>query len=101
MNRPWLIWSVLGACALLIVGAMAWSTNKAIQLEQQQALAESEAELGERIRMSLSRMDAAAAGFLILENQRPLHHYEALSLIHISAPPRLGMLAYAVFCLKK
>ncbi len=77
MNRPWLIWSVLGACALLIVGAMAWSTNKAIQLEQQQALAESEAELGERVRMSLSRMDAAAAGFLILENQRPLHHYEA------------------------
>lgn len=77
MNRPWLIWSVLGACALLIVGAMAWSTNKAIQLEQQQALAESEAELGERIRMSLSRMDAAAAGFLILENQRPPHHYEA------------------------
>ncbi len=77
MNRPWLIWSVLGACALLIVGAMAWSTNKAIQLEQQQALAESEAELEERIRMSLSRMDAAATGFLILENQRPLHHYEA------------------------
>jgi len=56
---------------------MAWSTNKAIQLEQQQALAESKAELGERTRMSLSRLDAAAAGFLILENQRPLHHYEA------------------------
>ena len=77
MNRPWIIWSVLGACALLIVGAMAWSTNKAIQLERKQALAESGIELEERIRMSLSRMDAAASGFLILENQRPLHHYEA------------------------
>ena len=77
MNRPWIIWSVLGACALLIVGAMAWSTNKAIQLERKQALAESGIELEERIRMSLSRMDAVASGFLILENQRPLHHYEA------------------------
>ena len=27
--------------------------------------------------------------------------YEALSLIHISEPTRLGMISYAVFCLKK
>ena len=26
---------------------------------------------------------------------------EALSLIHISEPTRLGMISYAVFCLKK
>ena len=76
MNRSWLIWSVLAACALLIVGAMAWSTNKAIQLEEKQALAESNAELEERVRMSLARMDSAASGLMILENQRPLHHYE-------------------------
>ena len=77
MNRPWLIWIVLGSCALLIAGAMAWSTRKAIQLEGQQALAESSVQLEERIRLSLSRMDTAASGLLILENQRPLHHYEA------------------------
>lgn len=77
MNRPWLIWTVLGVCALLIMGAMAWSTNKAMQLEEKQALAESAAELQERIRLSLSRMDTAASGILVLENQRPLHHYEA------------------------
>ena len=76
MSRSWLIWSVLAACALLIVGAMAWSTNKAIQLEEKQALAESDAELEERVRMSLARMDSAASGLMILENQRPLHHYE-------------------------
>src|SRR5450756_1883170 len=35
---------------------------------------------------------AAASGF------RPAH---ALSLIHISEPTRLGMISYAVFCLKK
>ncbi|MEC9054627.1 MAG: hypothetical protein VX633_04940, partial [Verrucomicrobiota bacterium] len=55
---------------------MAWSTNKAIQLEEKQALAESNAELEERVRMSLARMDSAASGLMILENQRPLHHYE-------------------------
>ena len=79
MSRSWLIWSVLAACALLIVGAMAWSTNKAIQLEEKQALAESDAELEERVRMSLARMDSAASGLMILENQRPLHHYEPFS----------------------
>ena len=28
-------------------------------------------------------------------------HYKGLSLIHISEPTRLGMISYAVFCLKK
>src|SRR5450756_1649713 len=28
-------------------------------------------------------------------------HFEFLSLIHISEPTRLGMISYAVFCLKK
>ena len=31
----------------------------------------------------------------------PLQHAEGLSLIHISEPTRLGMISYAVFCLKK
>ena len=29
------------------------------------------------------------------------HAEDALSLIHISEPTRLGMISYAVFCLKK
>jgi signal transduction histidine kinase len=77
MNRPWVIWTVLGLCALLIVGAMAWSTNKVLVLEGRQTLAESSAELEERIRLSLSRMDIAASGLLLLENQRPPHHFKA------------------------
>ena len=32
-----------------------------------------------------------------MKHQRPV----ALSLIHISEPTRLGMISYAVFCLKK
>src|SRR5450759_3447918 len=33
--------------------------------------------------------------------QRETIKYTALSLIHISEPTRLGMISYAVFCLKK
>src|SRR5450759_1982334 len=33
--------------------------------------------------------------------RHPLPAPQALSLIHISEPTRLGMISYAVFCLKK
>src|SRR5450756_3046108 len=33
--------------------------------------------------------------------QRAIMHVQSLSLIHISEPTRLGMISYAVFCLKK
>ncbi|NIP96225.1 MAG: hypothetical protein GWO24_23450, partial [Akkermansiaceae bacterium] len=45
MNRSWVIWTVLAVCALLIVGAMAWSTNKVLDLERRQVEAEAAAEL--------------------------------------------------------
>src|SRR5665648_946577 len=35
------------------------------------------------------------------ERPRVLHDAQDLSLIHISEPTRLGMISYAVFCLKK
>src|SRR5665648_794413 len=34
-------------------------------------------------------------------DQRAIDRKHALSLIHISEPTRLGMISYAVFCLKK
>src|SRR5450756_1638183 len=37
----------------------------------------------------------------IAEDGSVLDEPEALSLIHISEPTRLGMISYAVFCLKK
>src|SRR5665648_440932 len=42
----------------------------------------------------------------IYNKNKPLHKLQnvcciALSLIHISEPTRLGMISYAVFCLKK
>lgn len=77
MNRPWLTWTILGVCAALILGVMALSTNKVLDLETKQKEAEAAAELEERIRLSLSRMDTAASGLLVLENQRPPHHFKS------------------------
>src|SRR5450759_462058 len=44
-----------------------------------------------------SRLEIRLEDRLQYELERPLH----LSLIHISEPTRLGMISYAVFCLKK
>ena len=77
MTRPWVIWMVLVVCGLLIVGAMGWLTGRILGMEREQAQAEAGAEVEERVRLALSRMDTAAAGVLVLENQRPPEHYQA------------------------
>lgn len=77
MNRPWVIWSVLIGCALLIVGAIAVFTENIVEMEREGIQADAEAEIEERVRLALSRMDAAASGVLVVENQRPPVHFEA------------------------
>src|SRR5428012_6257 len=50
------------------------------------------------------RLKAANVGHrceLDPDRNRPTHLSLRLSLIHISEPTRLGMISYAVFCLKK
>lgn len=66
------VWSLLGACAVLIVGAMAWLTHGVMRAEEERSLAESRAQLEERIRLALWRMDPLAAAVTIGENQRVL-----------------------------
>ena len=77
MNRPWVIWFVLVGCALLILGAVGFLTDRMLGMEDERARAEADGEVEELVRLSLSRMDALASGFLIIEGQRPPVHYEA------------------------
>jgi len=65
------IWGVLGVCGLLIAGAMGWFTWKMLELERGRALAEARADLEERTRLALWRMDAVGAAILLGENRRP------------------------------
>lgn len=77
MNRPWVIWIVLLGCALLIVGAMGLLTDRILGMEAERARVGADGEIEERVRLGLSRMDAAGSSLLVLENQRPPLHFEA------------------------
>src|SRR5665648_1177831 len=53
------------------------------------------------IQASFLRLLIQKYSFHHLRQATPLQLFQHLSLIHISEPTRLGMISYAVFCLKK
>lgn len=70
-NRNSLIWIAFACCACLVAGAMLWLTRSVIRTERDRALAEIRAELQERVRLSLWKMDSLGAGILLEENSIP------------------------------
>lgn len=70
MNRSWLIWSVMAGCAALILGMFAWITQRSLTSEKERAEAEAASLLGERVRLSLTRMDGIGSDLLVAENLR-------------------------------
>jgi len=77
MNRPWVIWSVMLACAVLVFGMFAWITERALMSESERVRAEAEALLAERVRLSLARMDSVGSDLLLVENLRPPMYYRS------------------------
>ena len=70
-NRNCWVWIAFACCACLVVGAMLWLTRSVIKTEKDRALAEIRAELQERVRLSLWRMDSLGASILLEENSIP------------------------------
>lgn len=70
-NRNCWVWISFAFCACLVVGAMLWLTRSVITTEQNRALAEIRAEIQERTRLSLWRMDSLGASLLLEENSIP------------------------------
>jgi signal transduction histidine kinase len=66
----WWVWSMLALCAALVLGAMTWLTRHVIGSERERAVAEARADLQERVRLALWRMDAAGAAIIVEETQR-------------------------------
>lgn len=81
MNRPWIIWSLSAFCALVVFGAMGLVTQHTLSLEKGRVHAEAKAELEERIRLALWRMDTAAAGILAEENNRPASQFRDVDFL--------------------
>ncbi len=70
-NRNCGIWIAFACCACLVIAAMLWLTRSVIHTERDRAVAEIRAELQERVRLSLWRMDSMGASILFEENAIP------------------------------
>jgi len=76
-SRVWLIWAVLGVCALTVFCAMGWLTKNTIVAGNQRAAAEARADLEERTRLALWRIDTLGAAIVLRENQYSAADYKS------------------------
>jgi len=83
-SRVIVLWSALGLCALLVIGAMIWLTSGVlaaerdrVTAEQERSAAENRADLEERTRLALWRMDAMGAAIMLRENLTPVDFYQS------------------------
>ena len=77
-SRNWLIWATLAICAALVIGAMTWLTRSALDSERERTMAEQKADLEERTRLALWRMDSEGTALLLAENRQPSRDYDAI-----------------------
>jgi signal transduction histidine kinase len=66
-----LVWFAFTCCACLVIGAMLWLTRSVIQTEKNRARAEIRAEVQERVRLVLWRMDSIGTSILVEANGVP------------------------------
>jgi signal transduction histidine kinase len=79
MNRPRHIWVVFGLCFALLLAAMAWVSATSMRLERGQQRAAQQAEIEERVRLALWRMDASLATLIVEESARPWQAYNSFA----------------------
>ena len=77
MNRPWKIWLVFGLCLAVLLAAMGWVSLTAFRLARAEAQAQQQAELEEKVRLALWRMDSMLAPIMAQESARPYFVYNA------------------------
>lgn len=72
--RPWLLFSLV---ALLALGGLGWITVGVLRSARAEAIARREADLQDRVRLALWRMETTLQLFIAPETSRPYFHYEA------------------------
>lgn len=70
-NRNSWVWIAFACCDCLVLAAMLWLTRSVIATERDRAAAEIRAELQERVRLALWRMDVLGTSILLEENAIP------------------------------
>ncbi len=81
--RAWFVWLALALCAVLVIGAMSWLTRGVlaserdrVAAERDRTAAEARADLEERTRLALWRMDALGSSIMLRENRYPANPCE-------------------------
>lgn len=77
MNHPWKIWLTFGLCSVVVLCVMAWVSKTAWRLDRSQAEARAQAELEEKVRLALWRMDSMLSPLVAQESARPYFTYSA------------------------
>lgn len=78
MNRPGLTLGILGTCAAVLVGLVAWQSVLVLRFETAEGRARSEAQFEEHVRLALWRLDSLVVPLLAQENARPPAEYGPL-----------------------
>lgn len=91
LSRSLLIWSILALCGVMVLGAMTWLTRGVLASEKERTLAEARADLEERTRLALWRMDALGAAIVLGENRHPPADYEAAETFKADANPAVKL----------
>jgi signal transduction histidine kinase len=79
MTRPCHIWLVFAVCTVLLLGVMAWVSFTTLRLDRLQVQAAQAAEVEERARLALWRMDSWMGALILEESARPFSDYEAFA----------------------
>jgi signal transduction histidine kinase len=91
LSRSLLIWSILALCGVMVLGAMTWLTRGVLASEKERTLAEARADLEERTRLALWRMDALGAAIVLGENRHPPADYESAETFKADANPAVKL----------
>jgi len=75
--RPFLRWFLFLTCLAVFGGVLVWISLRMLDLESQRRRTAEDAQVQEKVRLALWRMDSLASTLLIRENSRPAWHYQA------------------------
>lgn len=75
MTRPSHIWLTFTLCLAVLLAAMGWVSLTTLRLDRAQMQANQQAELEERVRLALWRMDSLLTPLIVEESARPFHIY--------------------------
>ena len=76
---PRAIWLCFAISLAVLLAALAWVTRNTLRLEEARQEAARDAEVQEKVRLALWRMDAAASAILIREGARPPGQFRAFT----------------------